>query len=164
MFAWTSHGTELKRFARLPITRAAVAVMLLIPLLYGAMYVWAFWDPTTRMNDLPVALVNQDQPSADGDGKTVDFGQDVVDQLVEDDSIGWAQVDQAQAVAGMDSGRFYFTVTIPKDFSARITSLGEDHPKAASIQVTYDDSNSFLAISSRHNFIYRTGRNFNWRN
>ena len=42
MFAWTSHGTELKRFARLPITRAAVAVMLLIPLLYGAMYVWAF--------------------------------------------------------------------------------------------------------------------------
>jgi len=145
MFAWTSHGTELKRFARLPITRAAVAVMLLIPLLYGAMYVWAFWDPTTRMNDLPVALVNQDQPSTDGDGKTVDFGQDVVDQLVEDDSIGWAQVDQAQAVAGMDSGRFYFTVTIPKDFSARITSLGEDHPKAASIQVTYDDSNSFLA-------------------
>ena len=145
MFAWTSHGTELKRFARLPITRAAVAVMLLIPLLYGAMYVWAFWDPTTRMNDLPVALVNQDRPSTDSEGKAVNFGQDVVDQLVEDDSIGWAEVDQAEAVAGMDAGRYYFTVTIPDDFSARITSLGEDHPEAASIQVTYDDSNSFLA-------------------
>ena len=58
MFAWSSHGTELKRFRRQPITRAAIAVMLLIPLLYGAMYVWAFWDPTSRMNDLPVALVN----------------------------------------------------------------------------------------------------------
>ena len=145
MFAWTSHGTELKRFTRLPITRAAVAVMLLIPLLYGAMYVWAFWDPTTRMNDLPVALVNQDQPGTDSDGKSVTFGRDVVDQLVEDDSIGWVLLDQAEAVAGMDAGRYYFTVTIPEDFSARITSLGEAHPKAASIQVTYDDSNSFLA-------------------
>ncbi|MFZ0530072.1 MAG: YhgE/Pip family protein, partial [Propionicimonas sp.] len=145
MFAWTSHGTELKRFSRQPITRAAIAVMLLIPLLYGAMYVWAFWDPTTRMNDLPVALVNADRPTTDSQGDEVHYGQDVVDQLVTDDSIGWAQVDQATAVAGMDSGRYYFTVTIPEDFSTRILSLGEDDPAPAAIQVTYDDSNSFLA-------------------
>ena len=68
MFAWTSHGTELKRFFRQPITRAAIAVMLLIPLLYGAMYVWAFWDPTTHMNELPVALVNTDVAKTDDDG------------------------------------------------------------------------------------------------
>ncbi|MEA5053363.1 MAG: YhgE/Pip domain-containing protein, partial [Propionicimonas sp.] len=145
MFAWTSHGTELARFRRQPITRAAVAVMLLIPLLYGAMYVWAFWDPTTHMNELPVALVNRDVPNADGDGTVQHYGQDVVDELVDGDEIGWHQVDAATAAAGVNAGTYYFSVTIPADFSARINSLGGDDPSAASINVTYDDTNSFLA-------------------
>jgi putative membrane protein len=145
MFAWTSHGTELKRFARQPITRAAIAVMLLIPLLYGAMYVWAFWDPTTRMNDLPVALVNADVAKTDDDGTLQHYGTDVVDELVDDGSVGWATVDADTAAAGVEAGKYYFAVTIPSDFSARILSLGEDAPHAARIVVSYDDSNSFLA-------------------
>jgi putative membrane protein len=145
MFAWTSHGTELKRFVRQPITRAAIAVMLLIPLLYGAMYVWAFWDPTTRMNDLPVALVNADVARSDDDGKLQHYGQDVVDQLVDDDSVGWVQVDAATAEQGVNAGRYYFAVTIPSDFTSRILSLSGDDPAAARIMVSYDDSNSFLA-------------------
>jgi putative membrane protein len=145
MFAWTSHGTELKRFARQPITRAAIAVMLLIPLLYGAMYVWAFWDPTTRMDDLPVALVDADVPAKDGDGVLQHYGRDVVDELVDDGSVGWTTMDAAAAEAGVEAGRYYFAVTIPADFSADILSLGEDDPRAATIAVSYDDSNSFLA-------------------
>ncbi len=145
MFAWTSHGTELKRFSRQPITRAAIAVMLLIPLLYGAMYVWAFWDPTVRMNDLPVALVNADVARKDADGTLQHYGTDVVEELVDDDSVGWVPLDAATAAAGVEAGTYYFAVTIPGDFSADIASLGEDDPTAARIMVSYDDSNSFLA-------------------
>jgi putative membrane protein len=145
MFAWTSHGTELKRFARQPITRAAIAVMLLIPLLYGAMYVWAFWDPTTHLNELPVALVNADVAKTDSDGKLQHYGKDVVEELIDNNDIGWVQTDAATAAAGVNAGKYYFTVTVPADFSARINSLAGDHPKAAQIDVAYDDSNSFLA-------------------
>lgn len=104
MFAWTSHGTELKRFYRQPITRAALAVMLLIPLLYGAMYVWAFWAPTDHLNNLPVALVNADVAATDDDGVTQHYGQDLVDELVANDDIKWVQTDEASAEAGMNSG------------------------------------------------------------
>ncbi|MFT4108733.1 YhgE/Pip family protein [Propionicimonas sp.] len=145
MFAWTSHGTELKRFARQPITRAAIAVMLLIPLLYGAMYVWAFWDPTTRMDELPVALVNADVAGTDDEGTLQHYGQDVVDQLLDDGSVGWTVLDAADATAGVNAGRYYFAVTIPADFTSDILSLGDDDPTAAKIMVSYDDSNSFLA-------------------
>ncbi|MGC3995608.1 MAG: YhgE/Pip family protein [Propionicimonas sp.] len=145
MFAWTSHGTELKRFARQPITRAAIAVMLLIPLLYGAMYVWAFWDPTTRMDELPVALVNADVAARDDDGTLQHYGQDVVDELLDDGSVGWRVVDADAAAAGVNAGTYYFAVTIPADFTSDILSLGEDDPTAARIMVSYDDSNSFLA-------------------
>jgi putative membrane protein len=145
MFAWTSHGTELKRFTRQPITRAAIAVMLLIPLLYGAMYVWAFWDPTTRLNELPVALVNADIANTDDKGVAQHYGQDVVDELVADNDIGWVQVDAATAAAGVNAGKYYFSVTIPSAFTTQINSLAGDHPAAAQIEVTYDDTNSFLA-------------------
>lgn len=149
MFAWTSHGTELKRFFRQPITRAALAVMLLIPLLYGAMYVWAFWDPTARMADLPVALVNEDVPTT-RNGDSVHYGQDVVDELVDDASIGWRPVDAATAMAGLSTGTYYFAVTIPASFSHDIVSLGEDEPRPAHLAVTYDDTNSFLASTLGH--------------
>jgi putative membrane protein len=145
MFAWTSHGTELKRFSRQPITRIAIAVMLLIPLLYGAMYVWAFWDPTTHLNKLPVALVNADIPSADDDGQVQHYGQDLVDELVTNDDIGWVQVDASTAEAGVNSGKYYFSVTVPADFTTRINSLSGSDPTGAQIDVTYDDTNSFLA-------------------
>ncbi len=145
MFAWTSHGTELKRFGRQPITRAAIAVMLLIPLLYGAMYVWAFWDPTTRMDELPVALVNADVPAKDDDGTLQHYGQDVVDELLDDDSVGWTLLDASDAAAGVEAGTYYFAVTIPADFTTDVLSLGGDDPTAAKIMVSYDDSNSFLA-------------------
>ncbi|MCE1174446.1 MAG: YhgE/Pip domain-containing protein [Propionibacteriales bacterium] len=145
MFAWTSHGTELKRFARQPITRAAIAVMLLIPLLYGAMYVWAFWDPTTRMDDLPVALVNSDIAATDDDGTLQHYGDDVTKELTDNADLGWVVTDPTSAAQGLDSGKYYFAVTIPADFTSRINALGGKDPQAARIFVNYDDSNSFLA-------------------
>lgn len=144
MFAGTSHGTELKRFFRLPLTRAALAVMLLIPLLYGAMYVWAFWDPTARMDQLPVALVNEDRPTT-LDGKTLAAGQETADKLIEKKPFQWHQVDAATAADGVKRGTYYFAITIPADYSTRIASLKSDSPQRAQLDVSYDDSNSFLA-------------------
>ncbi|MGL4832171.1 MAG: YhgE/Pip family protein [Propionibacteriaceae bacterium] len=144
MFAWTSHGTELKRFAKAPITRAAIVVLLLIPLLYGAMYVWAFKSPTDRLDQLPVALVNEDQ-GATSQGKELKAGQQVVDKLIDKHPLGWHLVSAQDAAAGVTSGEYYFAVTIPKDFSESLASAGGSSPHAASISVTYDDTNSFLA-------------------
>lgn len=144
MFAWTSHGTELKRFLRHRLTRAAIAVMLLIPLLYGAMYVWAFWDPTARMHNLPVALVNEDRP-ATSDGVTIAAGDRILDRLTHTDSLDWRLVDSATARDGVARGDYYFSVTIPADFSTNVVSLGGPSPSPAQLEVTYDDANSFLA-------------------
>ncbi|MFT8396324.1 YhgE/Pip family protein [Propionibacterium sp.] len=144
MFAWTSHGTELKRFFRKPITRGAIAVLLLIPLLYGAMYVWAFWNPTERLSDLPVALVNEDVPVS-SNGQTLAAGNQVVDKLIDQRPLGWRQVDAQTANDGVKTGKYYFSVTIPSTFSDDVASLGAGNPTAAELQVKYNDSNSFLA-------------------
>nr|WP_262372687.1 hypothetical protein [Sutcliffiella horikoshii] len=38
-----------------------VIAVLLIPLLYSGMFLWAFWDPYEKLDELPVAVVNMDE-------------------------------------------------------------------------------------------------------
>ncbi|WP_448061079.1 YhgE/Pip family protein [Cellulomonas hominis] len=144
MLSLTSTGTELRRFRRGLLPRLAVAVMILIPLLYGALYLWAFWDPTGNLDRLPVALVNADTGSTLNDAP-LRAGDDVTAQLVDSGDLDWQQTDAADAAAGVADGTYYFAVTVPADFSTDIASAGGDDPTAAQIQVTYNDANSFLA-------------------
>ncbi|MBU4337101.1 MAG: YhgE/Pip family protein, partial [Actinobacteria bacterium] len=144
MLSLTTTGTELRRFRRGILPKAAIAAIILIPLLYGALYLWAFWDPTGRLDRLPVALVNSDV-GATNDGVALDAGDDVVAQLVESGDLDWVEVDADDALAGVKAGDYYFAVTIPASFSADVVSAGGDDPTSARIEVTYNDANSFLA-------------------
>ena len=65
---------ELKRLVSARPFRLAVAVVCLVPLLYGVLYLWAFWDPYQRLDKLPVALVVEDRPAV-ADGTPVHVGQ-----------------------------------------------------------------------------------------
>ena len=50
MLAGLAFGSELKRFARSRLTRVAIVVLMLLPLVYGALYLWAYWDPFGHVN------------------------------------------------------------------------------------------------------------------
>jgi putative membrane protein len=145
MLSLTS-GTELARFRRGTLPKLAVVVMLTIPLLYGALYLWAFWNPTARLDALPVALVNADQ-GATRDGSPVRAGDELVAQLEKSDSLDWRTVDAKKASDGLRAGDYYFAVTIPAGFSADLVSAGGDDPRSAQLEVTYDDANSFIATT-----------------
>lgn len=144
MLSLTSTGTELRRFRRGLLPRLAVGAMILVPLLYGALYLWAFWNPTGNLDKLPVALVNADAGST-LNGKPLQAGDDVAGQLVDSGDLDWRTTDAQDAADGVSDGTYYFSVTIPEDFSADIASAGGADPTAASLQVTYNDANSFLA-------------------
>ena len=61
MLAGLAFGSEIKRFGRSRMTRVAIIVLMLLPLVYGALYLWAFWDPFGHVNKMPVALVNSER-------------------------------------------------------------------------------------------------------
>lgn len=146
MISATSTGTELRRFRRGLVPKLALGAMVLIPLLYGALYLWAFWDPTGNLDQLPVALVNSDQ-GAVVDGDQLDAGHQVTDKLVASKDLDWVVTDAATAEKGVKDGTYYFAVEIPKDFSNKIATASGDDPQAANINVTYNDANSFLATT-----------------
>lgn len=145
-----SPGTELKRFRQGTMPKVAVAVLLFIPLIYGALYLWAFWAPDKHMDALPIALVNLDEAARLSDGGTLAAGDQVVDALLDGGDLGWVPASADVAQAGVDDGTFAFAVTIPRDFSHAIASVGTPTPTTARVEVEYNETNSFLATTLGH--------------
>ena len=121
-----SPGTELKRFRQGTLPKVAVVVLLFIPLIYGALYLWAFWAPDKHMDALPIALVNEDAPVTLADGTTLDAGQQVVDELLKGRDLGWQVVSAADAASGVSDGTYTFSVTIPGGLLRRPVLRGDE--------------------------------------
>ncbi|NUT33217.1 MAG: ABC transporter, partial [Hamadaea sp.] len=139
--AWT----ELTRFASGPLLRRLVPLALvLIPSLYGGLYLWSNWDPYGHLNRVPVAVVNEDR-AVDVRGKHVAAGDQFVAELQGDDSLGWAFVDAQTAQAGVRDGVYAFAVVVPPDFSAKLTSPLTEHPQRAEVRLVLNDANGYIS-------------------
>lgn len=132
------------RWHRFRAARIMVAFLVTGPLVFSALYMWVMWDPTKKVHDMPVAVVNQDV-AVTSDGKTIDAGAGVSANLIQSQALGFRAVDSADAAEGLRSGRFYFVINIPRDFSARLATLGAEADAPAMIDVTYNDNNTLMA-------------------
>ncbi|MEW1779858.1 YhgE/Pip domain-containing protein [Streptomyces sp. NPDC086777] len=134
---------ELRRFGRGRLPRAALVALLVLPLLYGALYLWSFWDPYGRLDRVPVALVNDDRGATAG-GQRVTAGDDIAAGLRDSKSFDWHQVSAAEARRGVENGTYYLSLTVPADFSARIASSAGDSPQTGALQVRTNDANNYI--------------------
>jgi putative membrane protein len=134
---------ELRRFGRGKLPRAALVALLLLPLLYGALYLWSFWDPYGRLDRIPVALVNDDK-GATADGKKVTAGADITEGLRDSGTFEWHEVSAAEARKGVEDGTYYLSLTMPSDFSERIASSAGDAPETGALQVRTNDANNYI--------------------
>ncbi|RZU74007.1 putative membrane protein [Micromonospora kangleipakensis] len=138
---------ELRRMTRGRLPRAALAVLTVIPLLYGALYLYAFWDPYGNLDRIPVALVNADRPAKASDGTEVHAGRDLTDELIDRRVFGWTVTDPDDAAAGLRSGRYHLVFSIPADFSANLAASPEpDQPaRRGELKVVNDDATNYLS-------------------
>ncbi|MFD8022071.1 YhgE/Pip family protein [Streptomyces lavendulae] len=137
---------ELKRFGRGKLPRAALVALLLLPLLYGALYLWSFWDPYSRLDKVPVALVNADEGTT-VDGKRLDAGGEITKKLHGSKTFDWHEVSQAEAAKGLENGKYYLSLTMPADFSKKIASSGGADPTTSALQVRTNDANNYIVGS-----------------
>ncbi|MGW2183136.1 YhgE/Pip family protein [Streptomyces sp. NPDC001732] len=134
---------ELKRFGRGKLPRAALVALLLLPLLYGALYLWSFWDPYGRLDRIPVALVNEDK-GATASGKRITAGDEITGKLLDSKVFDWHEVSSAEAAEGVEDGTYYLSLTMPSDFSERIASSSGDSPETGALQVRTNDANNYI--------------------
>ncbi|MBG9589670.1 YhgE/Pip family protein [Cytobacillus firmus] len=120
-----------------------IAVMF-IPVLYSGMFLWAFWDPYDHLDDLPVAIVNEDA-GAVLEGNELHLGNDLVDNLKESKDFNFQFVDKEEAYKDLNDQQYYMLVEIPKDFSKNATTLLEDKPQKMNLIYVPNESYNFLS-------------------
>ncbi|MBS9371467.1 YhgE/Pip domain-containing protein [Rhodococcus sp. B50] len=144
MLAGISLGSDSKRYFRGTMPRIAIATIILMPLLYGAMYLWAFWNPFGAVNKIPAAIVNNDTGRS-STGEQIDAGDQVVTSLIASGQLDLAEVSEEDAVSGLADGKYYYTITIPENFTEAVESPNGDNPEKANLVFTFNDANNYLA-------------------
>jgi putative membrane protein len=124
--------------------RVSVIAIIIVPLLYSLLYLAAFWDPYSRLDKMPVAVVNLDK-GALKDGATVSYGKDLVDKLKSNEKVGWDFVSKEAADAGVKGKKYYAEFVITEDFSKKILSAKDGKPDQAKILYSANEKRNFLA-------------------
>lgn len=136
--AFLHFGSELMRFGRGKLPPLGFVVVMLLPLLFGGVFVSAYYDPIGGLAKLPVAVVNQDEGE-------LDAGTQVVEKLVEQDNINFIEVSAQEARDGINDGTYYFGIEIPKNFSDSIASVQSENPTPATVNAVFNNNNGFIA-------------------
>lgn len=135
-------GYEFRRFKG-PWPVLGLLFVLLIPTVFAGLYLWSNEDPYGKRDQVPVAVVNLDQP-AQVESATVNAGDRLVRELGADPIFAWHFVDQDEAEQGLADGTYYMIVEIPPEFSANLVSGSGDAPERANVNLRLNDATGYL--------------------
>ncbi|MFZ2714547.1 MAG: YhgE/Pip domain-containing protein [Streptococcus suis] len=135
---------KVKNFFTRPMTLITIIGIACVPALYNLSFLTSMWDPYGRLDQLPVAVVNQDQ-SATFQDKTLTIGDDMVDDMKESKSLDFHFVSEKDAEKGLEEGDYYMVITLPEDLSEKASSLLTDQPEHLTISYQTSKGHSFVA-------------------
>ena len=118
---------DIKAIIKNPIALLIIGGICFMPSLYAWVNIEACWDPYENTSTVPIAVVNNDKGSS-LNGKEMNVGNEVIDELKKNHDIGWEFVNTEQANRGLIDGKYYAMIEIPSDFSKDLTSLTSDKP------------------------------------
>jgi len=135
---------EIQMILRNRIVLISLIAVLFIPVIYCGMFLWAFWDPYAHLDELPVAVVNNDK-GAVFEGERLKIGDELVKNLKEKKAFDWHFVSEEDAEKGLKKQKYYMAVFIPEDFSENAASVLDEKPKHMKIIYKPNESYNFLS-------------------
>ncbi len=113
---------DISRLAKSPAALIVAVGMCIIPALYAWFNIAANRDPYGNTVNIKVAVANNDV-GAENKKRTLDAGQQILDQMEENDDLGWVFTDEEDAIDGVKSGKYYAAIVIPETFSADLLQI-----------------------------------------
>ncbi|MCR4611390.1 MAG: YhgE/Pip domain-containing protein [Lachnospiraceae bacterium] len=90
----------------------------ILPALYAWFNIYSNWDPYSNTGNLKLAAVSLDKGYVDEEGVYQNVGSEIMDELKDNDSIGWVLMDSPEeAIGGVESGEYYAAIVINEDFT-----------------------------------------------
>ncbi|WP_309086800.1 YhgE/Pip domain-containing protein [Domibacillus sp.] len=135
---------EIKEIGQNRMLRISIIAIMLIPLLYSGIFLWAFWDPYGHLDQLPVAVVNNDK-GADYEGENLHIGDDLEKELQKSNDFDFHIVTKKEALDGLKQQKYYMMIEIPENFSQNATTLMDAKPEKLELIYTPNESYNFVS-------------------
>lgn len=124
--------------------KLVLLVIVFIPIIYTGIFLGSMWDPYGNTDEIPVGVVNHDK-QVSYNGGVLNVGEDLVDNLKENDSMKFEITDEKTADEKLKSGEYYMTIVIPENFSENATTLLEKNPKEMTIKYITNPGKNYIA-------------------
>ena len=120
--------------------------LIIVPSLFAWYNIIACWNVFDNTGNLTVAVANTDEGyKSDLVPLRVNVGDQVVSALRANDQIDWVFTDEADAIDGARSGRYYAAVVIPPSFSRDMLTFYTAHVQHADIIYYTNEKKSAIA-------------------
>ncbi|WP_406541673.1 YhgE/Pip domain-containing protein [Clostridium ljungdahlii] len=114
------------------VALVVVIALMILPALYAWFNIKSLWNPYENTSGISVAIVNKDK-GIEFNGSNVNIGNSLVENLKKNKSMGWNFTNENDAASGVKYGSYYASITIPEDFSFKISSLLKSNPQKADL-------------------------------
>ena len=125
---------DIHRIGKSPAAIIVAVGMCIIPALYAWFNIAANRDPYGNTANIKVAVANNDV-GAENRKRTLKAGEQILEQMEDNDDLGWVFTDEEDAVEGVKSGKYYAAIVIPETFSADLLQIEDG--TLGSPEITY---------------------------
>lgn len=121
---WQIFKRDVWRIRNNVIAMIVIMGITVVPCLYAWFNIAGSWDPYANTGNLKVAVASVD----DGyEGSLIpirlNIGDQVLSSLRENTQMDWVFTSEENALSGVQSGKYYAAIVIPKDFSSKMMSI-----------------------------------------
>src|SRR5690606_21362253 len=135
---------DLKNISTNWVAAILIGGLMILPSLYAWMNIKASWDPYGQTDQIRVGVVNNDTGSTVRD-EEIDVGNELVEQLKDNDSMDWQFVDEETAMDKVKYGDYYAVIVIPDDFSEKLGTVINDQPTKAEVNYYVNEKINAIA-------------------
>lgn len=123
-----------------------LSAVLLIPFMYSFFYLKAYWDPYGKGNidNIPVAIINSDKG---------DKGTSLIKSIQNSKKLKITVLSEEKATDGLNNGKYYAIIKIPKDFTSDMESASNSIKHHATITYSPNQKANYLASQIINNVV-----------
>lgn len=136
---------DLKRLFTNWVAVIVVIGVCIIPSLYAWFNIDANMDPYSNTQGIRIAVASCDLGTDNELTGSLNAGDRIVENLKENDALGWTFVDKEEALEGVRAGRYYAAIVIPEDFSESLVSVLSDDIESPEIEYYLNEKKNAIA-------------------
>lgn len=142
--SWNIFKTDIQNISRNWVAAILIGGLVFLPSLYAWLNIYASWDPYAKTDQLPVAIVNEDE-GATVRGEQLKVGNELIETLKNNQEMKWSFTTSKTAMEKVEYGDYFAVIIIPENFSKKLASVVSDHPEKAEIEYYVNEKINSIA-------------------